>query len=514
MAATCVDLAAQLAAIDAELAALGPELVPERVPGHALAGVVKALGRIKRRAGGAQLVLTKAAADAGAWKPSGCRSPEEWAAKANGTSLGEARGDLKASERLAGLAATRDAVGSGELSAEKARAVAEGASADPAAEGSLLEKARRGDLADVRDEARRVRQRADEASGRAALRMYQRRGLRAWVEVDGEGRGSWNVPPGFQAVFLAALEPYRAEAFRLARESGRRETPEALMADALHMLCRDVLADHHLPIPDDDACATDGGGQVRGDDSDTGPERPDPGRPGQHAAPSSATATAHQGPQDGVEQPAGGPGGEDANPTPRHGPQDGLFDPAPSAAANPGPNATGPAPSPSANDPSGPGGAPRFAARPRGAGNRRAPAQVIVRVDHTALVRGHTVDGETCEIVGLGPIPVSLARYLAQDSVLRVLLTGADDVTVITSERRYIPAPLRAAVEARDTTCVVPGCHARHHLEIDHVHTPFAQGGATKLANLARLCRYHHALKTYCGWILAGRPGQWTFQPP
>jgi hypothetical protein len=41
----------------------------------------------------------------------------------------------------------------------------------------------------VRDEARRVRQRADEASGRAGLRMHQRRGLRAWVEVDGEGRG-------------------------------------------------------------------------------------------------------------------------------------------------------------------------------------------------------------------------------------------------------------------------------------------------------------------------------------
>ena len=138
---------------------------------------------------------------------------------------------------------------------------------------------------------------------------------------------------------------------------------------------------------------------------------------------------------------------------------------------------------------------------------------MIVHVDHEALLRGHALDGEMCEITGIGPVPVSLARALAQDCYLRVILTGTHDVTAIASQRRYIPAPLRAAIEARDQRCVVPGCHAGHHLEIDHTDD-FARGGPTALDNLARLCKYHHALKTHCGWTLAGPPGARRFEPP
>ena len=86
-----VDVRACLTVIERDLAALAGELVPERLAGHTLARVVAALGRIERRAGGARIVLTKAAADAGGWKASGARSAEEWAAKQNGTSVGEAK---------------------------------------------------------------------------------------------------------------------------------------------------------------------------------------------------------------------------------------------------------------------------------------------------------------------------------------------------------------------------------------------------------------------------------------
>ncbi|MGH9093513.1 MAG: HNH endonuclease signature motif containing protein, partial [Acidimicrobiales bacterium] len=75
----------------------------------------------------------------------------------------------------------------------------------------------------------------------------------------------------------------------------------------------------------------------------------------------------------------------------------------------------------------------------------------------------------------------------------------------VTSAKRTIPATLRAALEERDRTCAVPGCTATRHLEIDHV-VGFALGGPTELANTVRLCRPHHAMKTFQGFRLVGGP--------
>ena len=35
---------------------------------------------------------------------------------------------------------------------------------------------------------------------------------------------------------------------------------------------------------------------------------------------------------------------------------------------------------------------------------------------------------EECEIPGVGPIPVTLARQLSEDAILKVLVTKGDDV--------------------------------------------------------------------------------------
>jgi hypothetical protein len=114
-------------------------------------------------------------------------------------------------------------------------------------------------------------------------------------------------------------------------------------------------------------------------------------------------------------------------------------------------------------------------------------AMVHVRVDHAALTRGGLEPGEICEISGIGPIPVDVARRLAVDSILSVLVTDGVDVTAVAHAGRTIPTPIRRALLERDPVCVVPGCGARDGLEIDHV-APFAQSGPTSLANLARLC--------------------------
>lgn len=139
----------------------------------------------------------------------------------------------------------------------------------------------------------------------------------------------------------------------------------------------------------------------------------------------------------------------------------------------------------------------------------------MVIVDFDALRRGFATESETCEITGLGPIPVALARHLMDDALLRLVVTGTD-VTVVSSQRRYMPADVRAALWARDGgTCVVPGCHATRGLEIDHCHVDFARDGPTALWNSALLCKIHHLLKTLAGWVLAGGHQEgWTFTPP
>lgn len=140
-------------------------------------------------------------------------------------------------------------------------------------------------------------------------------------------------------------------------------------------------------------------------------------------------------------------------------------------------------------------------------GERTGPAaQVAVRVDAGALRRGAVQGDEACEIPGIGQVPVEVARDLMGDALVRVVVTDGVDVRAVTSTRRTIPASLRAALEARDTTCAVPGCTATRHLEIDHVR-PFALGGPTELANTVRLCKPHHAMKTYEGFRLVGAPG-------
>ncbi|MGH9097451.1 MAG: DUF222 domain-containing protein [Acidimicrobiales bacterium] len=142
------------------------------------------------------------------------------------------------------------------------------------------------------------------------------------------------------------------------------------------------------------------------------------------------------------------------------------------------------------------------------------PATMVhVRVDHEALMRGHLEPGEICEIPGIGPIPVDVARRLAADSILSVLITDGVDVTSVAHAGRTIPGAIRTALIERDPVCVVPGCGIREGLEIDHL-LPFGNDGPTSLANLARLCHWHHYLKTHQRYRLARFGDQWEWQPP
>jgi hypothetical protein len=145
----------------------------------------------------------------------------------------------------------------------------------------------------------------------------------------------------------------------------------------------------------------------------------------------------------------------------------------------------------------------------------RVPTALMrITVTADALLRGHVNPGETCEIPGIGPVPVALAREQIGDAILELVVTRGIDVTTVVSDSRHVRKALRIALEERDKTCVVPGCNASDPLERDHWQVDYAKHGPTEYDNLARLCPWHHDLKTNKGWRLLGPPGQWRFLSP
>jgi hypothetical protein len=137
-----------------------------------------------------------------------------------------------------------------------------------------------------------------------------------------------------------------------------------------------------------------------------------------------------------------------------------------------------------------------------------------LRVDAAALRRGRLEDGEVCEIPGVGPVPLATATAAIGNAVLKVIVSEGVDVLSVANMKRAIPAHLRRALENRDQKCVVPGCDVAQGLENDHYQIDFMSDGPTELWNLCRLCRWHHYMKTHCGYAITGGPGSWEWQAP
>ena len=137
-----------------------------------------------------------------------------------------------------------------------------------------------------------------------------------------------------------------------------------------------------------------------------------------------------------------------------------------------------------------------------------------LRVDLAAFRRGELEDGETCEIPGVGPVPLATATNVLGESILKVIISDGVDVTSVCHLGRAVPAHIRSALEDRDEKCVVPGCDVAKGLEIDHYQIAFENDGPTELWNLCRLCHHHHYLKTHCGYAITGKPGEWEWTGP
>ena len=131
-------------------------------------------------------------------------------------------------------------------------------------------------------------------------------------------------------------------------------------------------------------------------------------------------------------------------------------------------------------------------------GKATVPAKLFLRVDYAAFCRGMVEGDELCEIDGVGPVPVSVARQYATDAFVVGLLTKGTEVVKLIHYGRNPSALQQSVLEWRAKWCQVLGC-TRTHTERDH-GAGWANTHETRADDLWRLCDHHHDLKTYKGY--------------
>jgi hypothetical protein len=137
----------------------------------------------------------------------------------------------------------------------------------------------------------------------------------------------------------------------------------------------------------------------------------------------------------------------------------------------------------------------------------------LIRLDYEALVRG-AIDGEeTCEIAGLGPIPVRIARERLGEAILKLVVTKGVDVANVTHLGRSVTVAQQVALWWLSPTCTREGCTRTERLENDH-REEWVKTKHTRLDELDRLCGYDHDLKTTRGWSLVHGKGKRAMVPP
>jgi hypothetical protein len=138
---------------------------------------------------------------------------------------------------------------------------------------------------------------------------------------------------------------------------------------------------------------------------------------------------------------------------------------------------------------------------------------VNISVELTTLAG---LDDNPGELRGYGPVIADIARQVASEqseAEHRVTVTENGTPVWTGTTRRRPSTHQQRQVEARNPTCVFPGCRMPSaESDLDHTHA-YSEGGPTEPENLAPLCRHDHQLKHTPGWKLKPTtPGhyQWT----
>jgi Domain of unknown function (DUF222) len=443
--------------IRGQLSELVSALDPDAVSGSTAQELWCELDRIERLGSAGKTLLARRVAATHDRERAGARTAAESLARQAGTSMAAAKEAVDTSNRLTELPSVAGALRRGELSPAQAAAVTGAAEADPSAQQRLLEFAARASLAELREECARVRAAADPDPDATNRRIHQQRRCRQYTDAE----GGWNLSARGTAqdgaAFTTVLSAITDQVFNAARRDGRHEPPEAYAFDALMAMAA------HAAGPDQPAGRTNGSPTSAADV---------PGGSDEQADQASSQA--------GGDQPLDADHSATSN---AHG-DPGNF-------RNTGSRPVGPVPQSRWSN-------PRYLA--------------LLRVDAAALRRGRVDSGELCEIAGIGPVPVTVARDLLGEAIVKLVITRGVDVANITHLGRGPTTAQKIALMWANPTCIVEGCH-RRRIEYDH-RKPWAQTRHTRLDELDPLCDYHHDLKTRLGWALVPGTGKRPFVPP
>ena len=123
----------------------------------------------------------------------------------------------------------------------------------------------------------------------------------------------------------------------------------------------------------------------------------------------------------------------------------------------------------------------------RTAGGERP--HISVTVDYEMLTRQA---GGLPSIDATPVDPETILRMACDAGIVRIVTDGDSMPLDVGRRTRTIPPAIRRAIEHRDKVCIWAGCERPaswcdvHHIE------HWADGGPTRVDNLALLCRYHH----------------------
>lgn len=139
-------------------------------------------------------------------------------------------------------------------------------------------------------------------------------------------------------------------------------------------------------------------------------------------------------------------------------------------------------------------------------GDHRLRTDVVVHVDLQTLTDGLSASSTHRTAFG-SDLPVATIRRLACDAgIIPVVLNGAGVPLDIGRTQRLASAGQRRALEAKHTTCAIPGCDVSyHHCQIHHIEY-WESGGRTDLDNMVPLCSRHHHAAHEGGWTLSLDP--------
>ncbi|MBV9664165.1 MAG: hypothetical protein JOZ37_09370, partial [Actinobacteria bacterium] len=128
--------------------------------------------------------------------------------------------------------------------------------------------------------------------------------------------------------------------------------------------------------------------------------------------------------------------------------------------------------------------------------------------------RGVVEEGETCELVGYGPIAVSaVEEMIGSGAIVCAVGTKACDLVSVVHLKRRPTAVMETALQWLYPTCAVEGCGQVGRLERDH-RDDWSKTKQTFFLGLDLLCPFHHGLKTTKNWQLVRGKGKRAFVAP